>query len=147
MSQEYIDKLQLQPSNCDCDQCKRMCHAPCCGSVEDFEKLIDAGYGDRLMFDDLPSTVDGGDLLKPALKDHEGQKAPWQTRTLRGCTFWNENGHCELHDLGLKPTQARLVQHGEDGFDVEKYAAISKEDWESPRGLAVIERWKKINDC
>jgi hypothetical protein len=146
MSQEYIDKLQLQPSNCDCDTCKRMCHAPCCGSVEDMEKLIEAGYGNRLMFENLPSSIDCGDFLKPALKGHEGKYTPWETASLRGCTFWNKNGHCELHNLGLKPVQARIVDHGENGYDREKYAAISKEDWESERGLAVIEKWKNIND-
>jgi hypothetical protein len=71
------------------------------------EALIEAGFGNRLMYDDFP---DGEDMLKPALKGHEGKKAPWETSSARGCTFWKK-GLCELHVLGLKPIQGKLAHH------------------------------------
>lgn len=146
-TQDYIDKLGFAPCECSCKKCKSMCHSPCCGSVEDFEKLIDAGYAERLMFDDLPSVTDGGNMLKPALKSHEGKQAPWETGSEAGCTFW-KYGKCELHKLGLKPVQGRLAHHSTSGFDalrnIYQYAAISKADWDSERGKALIERWKKL---
>lgn len=145
MSQEYLDKLKIVPQECSCERCKKMCHAPCCGSVEDFEKLIDAGFADRLMFDNLPSYPnDGGDMLKPALKGYGGQQAPWATSSIAGCTFWDKNGLCQLHNLGLKPTQGKIALHENPHDYIDQYSEISKEDWESERGLALIERWKKL---
>ena len=62
-------KLNILESSCACEKCSRMCHAPCLGTPEDMQKLLDAGFGKRLMFDDLPG---GEDLIKPALKGFEG---------------------------------------------------------------------------
>jgi hypothetical protein len=144
-TQDYIDKLGVLPSECDCKKCQTMCHAPCCGSVEDFEKLIEAGFADRLMFDDLPSICDGGDILKPALKGHEGRQAPWGVSSLRGCTFW-DCGKCQLHESGLKPIQGKMARHDNNDAvsDADKFSHISKADWESPRGLALIAKWKEL---
>lgn len=143
-SEDYLNRLNVLPVECSCDQCKRMCRAPCCGSVEDIEKLIDAGYSDKLMFDDLPSSPDAGDLLKPALKGYEGQQAPWEVRSLRGCTFWNAEGKCDLHEKGLKPIQGRIALHGNQHYDENIYIDLMKEDWGSQRALALILRWKKL---
>lgn len=145
-TQDYIDKLGIALSECSCSKCKSMCHAPCCGSVEDFEKLIEAGYADRLMFDDLPSISECGDILKPALKGSEGKQAPWETRTELGCTFW-KYGKCELHNKGLKPIQGKQANHTNHHVAEEvseKFSKVSKADWESPRGLALIKKWKKL---
>lgn len=143
-SQTYIDRLKVQPSECSCKKCQRMCHAPCCGSVEDFEKIIEAGYANRLMFDDLPSTPAAGPFLKPALKGSEGKQAPWATSSEEGCTFWKE-GKCELHSLDLKPIQGRLAIHNGNGKTTgEEYSSISNEDWESQRGKDLIEKWKRL---
>lgn len=146
MSEEFIKKLGIVPTECHCKKCKAMCHAPCCGSVEDFERLIEAGYADRLMLDDLPSDPNGGDMLKPALRGHEGRRSPWETSSVEGCTFWNRSGKCDLHNLGLKPTQGRLAIHDNPNCipDSKRFASLSKEDWESDRGLQLIKRWKTL---
>lgn len=144
MSQKYIEKLNIQPTECACENCQMMCRAPCCGSVEDFEKIIDAGYADKLMFDNLPSVFDGGYLLKPALKGHEAQQSPWATFSEDGCTFWNADRRCDLHELGLKPTQGKIAIHNNPVNYYDQFAQISKEDWESTRGKELIKRWKKL---
>ena len=36
------------PTNCNCERCKEQCHTPCLGTPEDIERLIDAGYDNRL---------------------------------------------------------------------------------------------------
>lgn len=151
-NQDYIDRLKVLPSNCDCINCQNMCQAPCCMSVEDAEKLIDAGYANRLMFDDLPSYPDGGDVLKPAMKGYEGKQSPWATRSEKGCTFWTSEKKCELHDKGLKPIQGKIAHHAlyRTAKKFDRYEKVLsktlKEDWESERGLAVIEKWKKLVD-
>lgn len=134
-----MNKLNILPSECDCGKCSSMCHSPCCGTPEDIEILIKAGYAKRLMFDDLPG---GEDLIKPALKGYEGQKSPWDISSSKGCTFWND-GKCELHNLGLKPTQGKLCHHSLNDIENYQISDFINESWERKKGLEVIELWKK----
>ena len=90
------------------------------------------------MFDDLPG---GADIIKPALKGHEGRKAPWETRSHRGCTFWKK-GKCELHEIGLKPLQGKLAHHDHSMEQVNEIAHHINESWETEFAKEVIEKWK-----
>ena len=126
---------------CSCEKCSQMCHAPCCGTPEDMKKLIDNGYAKRLMYDDLPG---GNNMLKPALKGYEGEKAPWSTSSRFGCTFWKD-GKCELHSLGLKPSQGRFAVHNMPDEDQQKIAEYINDSWSSRKGDKVVKEWKKIN--
>lgn len=135
-------KLKVAISECDCEKCSLMCHAPCCGTVEDMEALMDAGYGNRLMYDDWP---DGEKLLKPSLKGYEGQMAPWETRSEEGCTFWKD-GKCELHSLGLKPAQGKLTIHNQSEEEIEEVCDYLEDSWRKKKAVKTIERWKKINE-
>jgi hypothetical protein len=107
-------------------------------------KLIEAGYSKRLMLDDWP-----GDpvILKPAMKGSEGERAPWEVRTLRGCTFWKE-GKCELHVLGLKPTQGRLAHHTLTDSQEGEIAEMVRQSWKDDnfeKGETIINQWKETN--
>lgn len=119
-----------------------MCHAPCCGTPEEMEKLIKLGYRNRLMFDDWPGQED---LIKPALKGYGGKKAPWETRTEKGCTFWKK-GKCELHKLGLKPMVGRLAHHSNSLEDSMKIEDVVRESWRTEKAKEVIQLWKKKNE-
>lgn len=124
---------------CACERCSRMCQGPCCGTPQEMRKIIEAGFGGRLMFDEGPG---GPDLLKPALRGFEGEYAPWQTRSEDGCTFWKD-GLCELHDIGLKPIQGRLAHHDlSEGETVEIGLEIS-DSWKGPEAENVIQLWKE----
>ena len=136
-------KLSVVESECDCERCSRMCHAPCCGTPDDIRRLIDAGYADRLMLDDWDEGIKPVDMLKPALKGAESQRAPWETESMRGCTFWRD-GKCELHKLGLKPSQGKLALHGqtrEQGDEINDY--IRKNWKETAATKKLIALWKK----
>ncbi len=133
-----MNKLSVQPTECDCARCSKMCHSPCCGIPEDFEVLINNGYASRLMLDDWP---DGETMLKPALKGYEGEIAPWETGTTEGCTFWKE-GKCELHSLGLKPIQGRLALHGHSQSQLDEITTFLDDAWSDNKGEKVIEQWK-----
>ena len=37
-----------KPTVCNCTRCQAQCHTPCLGTPEDIEKLLKAGYADRL---------------------------------------------------------------------------------------------------
>lgn len=131
--------MNILPTECACEKCVKMCRAPCCGTPQEINALIEAGYGDRLMLDDWD---DDPDMIKPAMKAYEGYRAPWATSTKEGCTFWKE-GKCELHDTGLKPMHARLAHH--DMIDEEwKYVCNKiKETWHGEEAEICIKNWRE----
>jgi len=131
--------LKVLPSNCDCEKCSNMCKAPCCGTPEDFRNLIDNGFGNRLMIDDW---LDEPPMLKPAMKGSESRKAPWETRTEKGCTFWH-NGKCDLHNSGLKPTQGKLALHAQSEEECDYIREIIVNSWETEDADTIIEEWTK----
>lgn len=134
-------KLSMVESECDCEKCSNMCQAPCSGTPEDMEKLIDHGYADRLSYDDLePKPY----ILKPSLKGYEGKKQPWLTASPDGCTFW-KNGKCELHASGLKPIQGKLAHHDETEKQRLEIQDFLVKSWEGQKGKKVIEMWKEKN--
>lgn len=86
---------------CTCDKCKNMCKVPCIGTPKDIEAIIDAGYADRLketmwMVGYLAVKEKPIAMIQPTEKDG------W-------CAFRQPGGLCELHDLGLKPTEGVLA--------------------------------------
>ena len=135
-----MNALGILPSNCDCEKCSSMCKGPCCGTPDDFNRLMDAGYANRLMLDDWP---DGAVMLKPALKGYEGETAPWETRTEEGCTFWH-NGKCQLHDLDLKPLQGKLSHHSQTWDEMSALCEMMNDAWTAEESTQVIERWKDL---
>lgn len=111
------------------------CHTPCLGTPQDIEKLIDAGYSDRL----LPTLWGAGmimgviDFPVPMIQIASGDNY---------CSFFHD-GLCELHDKRLKPTEGRLSHHSTsvDNFKASKSIAwnVAKE-WLSVDNAEVIER-------
>lgn len=135
--------MKVLPSECECERCSVMCQAPCCGTPEDINKLMKAGYANRLMFDDWPDWDGGSDMLKPAMKGSEGSRAPWETRTEEGCTFWKD-GKCELHKSGLKPIQGKLVTHDSSDEQIQWIIDKIRRSWKTKKAKAVIKKWKKF---
>ena len=125
---------------CDCERCSMMCQAPCCGTPQEMQAIIDAGMGDRLMFDGYP---DGNAaLLKPALTGYEGEFAPYETASREGCTFWVK-GKCQLHDKGLKPVLGRLAYHDSVISDYDTAVPYVNESWDTDEADKLIEEWQE----
>ena len=111
------------------------CHTPCLGTPQDIEKLIDAGYSDRL----LPTLWGAGMIMGvinfpvPMIQIASSDDY---------CSFFH-NGLCELHDRGLKPNEGRLSHHSTriDNFKASKSIAwnVAKE-WLSEENADTIER-------
>ena len=97
-------KSGRKPTSCNCKECKSQCHTPCLGTPEDILKLIEAGYEDRLS----PTLWAVGMLM--GLTDKPIKMIQARQEDNGWCTFYH-NGLCELHDLGLKPTEGRLSHH------------------------------------
>ncbi|MDC1809117.1 hypothetical protein POZ03_01425 [Bacteroides uniformis] len=99
-----IAKTGRNPISCSCEICQAQCRrAPCLGTPQDIWRLIKAGYKDKLSFTlwnvgYIVGEIDFGiPMVQPKLTPY-------------GCIFFR-NGLCELHDLGLKPTEGKLSHH------------------------------------
>ena len=91
------------PVQCSCSICKQQCNTPCLGTPDDIEKIIDAGYSDRLALTQWAAGMLLGvtTSIIPMIQPVVGKEY---------CAFF-ENGLCILHDKGLKPTEGRLSHH------------------------------------
>lgn len=89
---------------CKCSLCKLQCRTHCLGTPDDIRQLLKAGYKERLE----PTLWCVGMVLG---------KIPYPVRMVQarmernGCCTFFRDGLCELHDLGLKPTEGRLSHH------------------------------------
>ncbi len=106
-------------TSCTCKKCMNQCRTQCLGTPDDIDRLIEAGYGDRLSITEwwagsLMGLVKGPVLMIQAKREDNG----W-------CTFRRRDGLCELHDKGLKPTEGKLSYHttGLDNFDPRRSLA------------------------
>lgn len=103
MFEEISKRSGIISCECSCEKCRNMCRTPCIGTPEDIEKLIAAGYGNRLEI-----TFWGVGVLAGVTDKIIKMIAPRQERN-GWCTFRRPDGLCELHDKGLKPTEGRLA--------------------------------------
>lgn len=117
--EKIIRKTGMKPSQCKCNECKSQCAAPCKGTPEDMMKIIGAGFSDRVM----AIKFDGQLIITPL---YDSSK--------KVCTFFN-NGLCDLHDSGLKPTEGKLSHHSTLKLDYKK--SITKH---------VLDTWKALTD-
>lgn len=123
------------PVQCSCSICKRQCHTPCLGTPDDIERIIDAGYVDRLELTNWAAGILLGvtNVVVPMIQPVAGKEY---------CAFF-ENGLCILHDRGLKPTEGRLSHHTikKDNFNPFMNLAwnIAKE-WMMTDNVEVISR-------
>lgn len=91
----------MKPVSCSCDKCVSMCkRASCIGTPSETLRLINNGYKDRLTMTFWRGGIEYG--MMPVLlarpKFENGQ-----------CTFLTPDGKCELHDLGLKPSDGTFA--------------------------------------
>lgn len=117
-------KSGKKPMPCKCQQCKLQCSTPCLGTPSDIQAIMDAGYADRLTECDWAvgrlSGLCTADIAIVAPRMENG-----------ACTFFRD-GLCELHGLGLKPTEGKLSHH-----------SITATNFRPSRSLAwlVVQEW------
>lgn len=125
--QKISRKSGRKPVECKCTICKSQCQKQVClGTPEDIVKLVNAGYSDRLM-----RTMWGAGVMMGLVKEPVEIVAPYYDRAKGSCTFFT-NGLCELHDLGLKPTEGKLSHHS---TDVDNFNAKKSLSW------LVVKEW------
>lgn len=129
---------KYKENECKCNICVNMCKTrPCWGTPEEIKKIIEAGFANKLMLDYWVSEPDIY-IVSPAIKGYEKGNAPY---TPRGVCIFLKNDLCKLHDLKLKPFEARVAGcKMEDDFNVHMDVAM---EWDTDKGREVVKIWKK----
>jgi len=123
---------------CTCDVCLGYCARPGWWTVEQAERALDAGYGERMMLEIAPELTFG--VLSPAFKGCEKSVATNQFAR-NGCTFL-KNDRCELFGTGQQPLECRFCYHDRRGLGMKCHADLEK-DWKTVAGQTLIDRWIK----
>ncbi|MCE8595707.1 hypothetical protein [Bacteroides fragilis] len=134
ITQRIIKNTGRKPISCKCEICQAQCRrTPCIGTPQDIQALIKAGYKDKLSF-----TLWSVGFILGKIDFGIPMIQPKQTPS--GCVFFKD-GLCELHDLGLKPTEGKLSHHtiGMDNLDFSMFLGwnVAKE-WMNRENSAVI---------
>lgn len=103
--QKIIRKTGKKITQCKCHQCRKQCAHPCIGTPDDMVRIAAAGYKDRLNEISWETGITFGLCNQPII-----MVAPVYDQAKKSCTFFT-NGLCELHHLGLKPTEGKLSHH------------------------------------
>lgn len=106
-----------------------------------YKKIIDSGFGNKLMLDYWMDWIDGDlYLLCGALVGHEGKKAPYWPRGK--CSFLTKENRCETHHL--KPLEGRMTSCNNKILD-ESWKEIRHKialEWDTEFGKNLIKKWK-----
>jgi hypothetical protein len=121
---------------CSCETCRNFCARPGWWSVEQAEKAIEAGYGDRMMMEIAPEKDFA--VLSPAFKGCE-QGVAIEECARNGCTFL-AFGTCALHTTGHLPLECAFCHHDRAGQGALCHADLEA-DWRTPRGQALVKDW------
>lgn len=122
---------------CSCVTCKLMCwQSPCFPTPKEVTALVDAGFKEKLS----PGAYIDIDRVRRLKDINAGIRHVVSPRFKEGtgCVFQNEDGLCELHDLGLKPLEGRLAHHSlsDDGLR----SAVC-DTWISREGIDVMKEF------
>lgn len=133
--ERIIRKTGRKPVQCKCGECKKQCRTPCLGTPEDILRLIRAGYKDKLYRTKwcvglLWGRIDYAVPMVQALQ------------TPSGCIFFKD-GLCELHELGLKPTEGKLSHHSIKAENYKFSKSLScnvAKEWLDARNRDIVQR-------
>lgn len=137
-------EIETLPKNeCSCARCQKMCSEsrPCWGTPKEIKQIIENGFANRLMCDYYDGNLDGKEIpfteiITPALVGSEGCSAPFWP--VGQCTFYTDNGLCEIHDL--KPVEGCVVNH-EKKYDGLHTSLVYQ--WMTKEGKKVVKLWWK----
>ena len=123
---------------CSCEVCLAYCARPGWWTVEEATRVIDVGYGNRMMLEVAPEFTFG--VLSPAFKGCERSFATNQFARNQ-CTFLKED-RCELFGTGHQPLECRFCHHERRGLGPHCHADLEK-DWNTLAGQMLVKQWIK----
>uniref|UniRef100_UPI003569A78B hypothetical protein n=1 Tax=Bacteroides fragilis TaxID=817 RepID=UPI003569A78B len=134
--QKIIRRTGRKPVECKCQACVNQCRTPCLGTPEDIMRLIEAGYTSKLAVTGWSVGLVLGriDRIIPMVQPLKADN---------GFCVFHKDGLCELHDLGLKPTEGRLSHHSikADNTNFRKSLSYNvAKEWEDPENRELIDK-------
>ena len=124
--------------DCSCDTCKQMCMHPCWPTPQEAQKLIDTGFGGKMMADYWIGDYGNIYILCPASKGYGGKTAPFNV--WGKCELQDGYGMCALHDLGLKPLEGVMAMHDVPNREIHEEIAMM---WNNNLGEEMVAQWRK----
>lgn len=100
------------------------------GTPEDIQKIIDAGYKEKLLLS-LWEDPKNPETPLPTIAPINGP---------HGCVFQDKDGLCELHEAGLKPTEGKLAIHDTLDSGLRRTLGYT---WISEAGISVFEQFNQ----
>ena len=141
MKKTSLHKKFPPSSPCSCDICVNYCRRPGWWTVEEADRAIKAGMGERIMLEVSPEMTFA--VLSPAFKDNECSFA-YNEFSKNKCLFL-KNNQCELFGTGLIPLECRFCHHERTGWGEECHNALER-DWNTEAGQKIIDKWiERIN--
>jgi hypothetical protein len=141
-----VSGTPTMPTGCTCPTCVAMCRChPCAPTVNEARLLIKNGYAKRLMLkiwasrDDPHFAIVG---LCPAIVGFECGVDPMKSY-LAPCTFL-KNDRCELHNLGLKPSEGKFATHDTTPAEEEINDKEIIKTWLTDEGDQLIHEWEEL---
>jgi len=134
-----LHELYPPSEPCSCEVCRSYCKRPGWWTVDEARKVIDSGFGNRMMLEISPEHNFG--VLSPAFKGNEGNYA-LNIFSANGCTFLHE-GLCELFGTGLQPIECRYCHHERKGAGINCHLAVEK-TWDTKEGKSLIVDWGNL---
>ena len=152
-----LELLLIPECECRCKLCREACEeAPCWGTPMEIEDLINAGYGKYLAaYIVEPGSYNianyrGAEPVTVIAPAQHGRTRYTNKSSIRSsfrgrCVFLHGKGTheiCEIHSVGLKPTEGRITSHKTD-YDsglLVRYYIINT--WDTDFGRSVARRWE-----
>lgn len=133
--------MKLKETSCDCQECKDMCsNRPCWPMVKEAEKMLDAGWGKKMMLDYWVRYPEDVFLLCGAVENHEKKRAPYNPA--KQCVLQDKKTKkCKVYDI--RPLEARIASHDSDSSKTQEVREfVIVKDWDTDEGRALVARWK-----
>lgn len=139
----------IKETECTCHDCKMMCKQQVCfPTPDDVIKLVEAGYGEKLHLSvvahyrsQLEAVIAIGKFGSDFSKINLVPVIIQQRKKENGsCIFLDENELCQLHNLGLKPTEGKLAIHNDFNSNL-RYEI--EELWLQPENKHVLTNFEK----
>jgi hypothetical protein len=141
----------MEKDSCTCECCIAACkQRPCWGTPQEMKKIIDAGFGNKLMLDwwDTEALlIDRSSnfvwLLSPAIREYEAKQAPETFPFFMQCVFQNKQELCDLHDLNLKPSEGKRIWHEIDDSEAKEIHLEIMRTWRTSEGKELVNQWRQ----
>lgn len=133
-------------AGCTCPECVQMCRTyPCQPTAGEAAILLEKGYADLLMLKVIPAKNDSKYVIPslcPAIVGFEKNVGPLQQK-VGPCVFL-KNDRCELHPLGLKPSEGCFSRHDTTKAQEEQHMRRIMATWLTEYGEGVIKTWETL---